>query len=71
MRIGGGSAGVWRGGARGRWRCGGGCSVVCVLTVCWEEGRKIGEEREMGGRGRSTFLPITPRQAIEGIVAIS
>lgn len=38
--------------------CGVGCSAGCVSC-----GSELGD-------GRSTFLPITPRQAIDGIVAI-
>jgi len=51
-----GEVGWW--GRKGRWRCGGGCSVICV------------RERLMGCKRRHAFLPIAPRHAIDGIAVI-
>lgn len=45
-------------GRRGRLLYGVGCSAGCISC-----GSELGD-------GRSTFLPITPRQAIDGIVTI-
>ena len=46
---------------RGRWRCGEGCSALVR-----EEIERLG----WMGEWKDTFLPIMPRQAIDGIAGI-
>ena len=48
-------------GRTGRWRCGADCS---------EEIQRQCEDRASGEEALLAFLPITPRQAIEGMVVI-